>query len=61
VEHSVARLRRDVERAELALAGAPVGTRVVTYLGFGGKMPPEYLLAMTESIGPDALRLWIKQ
>jgi hypothetical protein len=37
---------------------APVGTRVVTYFGFGGDMPPGYTLVHTEPAGEDELRVW---
>ena len=46
-----------VERQFQAL---PVGTRVVTYHGFGGEMPPEYRLLVQEPGGGDFLRLWVK-
>jgi len=38
----------------------PVGTRVVTYHGFGGEMPPGYELKVEEPGEGDFLRLWIK-
>jgi len=37
------------------------GTRVVTYHGFGGKLPAGYALASREPAGGDALELWIRQ
>lgn len=43
------------------LAAAPVGSRVVTYYGFGGKFPPAYRCTRREPRGTDFLELWIKQ
>ena len=40
---------------------APVGTRVVTYHGFGARPPLGYELAAEQAIGSDKLELWIKQ
>jgi SAM-dependent methyltransferase len=34
---------------------------VVTYHGFGGRMPPEYSLVGDEPAGNDRLELWIKE
>lgn len=36
------------------------GTRVATYHGFGGDMPPDYALALREPIASDEIRLWVK-
>jgi SAM-dependent methyltransferase len=43
------------------LAAAPVGTRVVTFYGFGGSFPPSYRCVRREVRGTDFLELWIKQ
>jgi SAM-dependent methyltransferase len=43
------------------LAAAPVGTRVVTYHGFGGQMPPGFRCARREGRGSDFVELWIKE
>jgi hypothetical protein len=43
------------------LAQARVGTRVVTYHGFGAQPPEGYVLATEEARGTDRLQLWIKQ
>lgn len=37
------------------------GTRVVTYHGFGGEMPPGYRLELEELSGTERLELWVKQ
>ena len=42
------------------LRDAPAGTRVATYHGFGGAMPPGYRRALREASGTDVLELWIK-
>ena len=60
VELSLDRALADVELAERLLAGAKVGTRVVTYHGFGGDMPPTYTLERTEPHRTDKLELWVK-
>ena len=51
---------RDVRIVERALDRAPVGTRVATYFGFGGRVPFSYRLAHAETYGGGALRLWVK-
>lgn len=60
VELSLDRALFDVELAERLLARAKVGTRVVTYHGFGGDMPPTYTLELTEKHRTDQLELWVK-
>jgi len=50
-------LRRVVQR----LATTRVGTRVVTYHGFGGKLPEGYSLRRREPAGGDALELWVRE
>jgi SAM-dependent methyltransferase len=40
---------------------ARVGTRVVTYHGFGGNMPPSYRCVRREGCGTDFVELWVKQ
>ncbi len=57
---SATRLRRDVALVERALDEAPVGTRVVTFHGFGGEMPESYELRSAETRGTAFLRLWVK-
>ncbi|HEX7601870.1 MAG TPA: methyltransferase domain-containing protein [Polyangiaceae bacterium] len=60
VELSLDRALFDVELAERLLTGAKVGTRVVTYHGFGGDMPSTYTLQLTEKHRTDQLDLWVK-
>jgi hypothetical protein len=54
-------LTDQIARTEAHLADLSVGTRVVTYEGFGGDIPDSYLLTQTEMIGDGRLALWIKQ
>jgi len=39
---------------------AKSGSRVVTYHGMGGRLPPDWLLVRTEEIHTDELQLWVK-
>jgi hypothetical protein len=36
------------------------GTRVVTYHGFGGDLPPSYRLELEEEAGTERIELWVK-
>ena len=56
-ENSYVKLVRWVQNE---LHNLPLGTRVATYHGFGGDMPPGYRLVVEEPGGGDFLRLWIK-
>jgi SAM-dependent methyltransferase len=58
VELGPARHTRDVAYVEDALGRAPVGTLVLTYHGFGGRLPEDYELLRDEPAGTDALKLW---
>ena len=42
------------------LRDAKIGTRVVTYYGFGGDFPPSYTCLQRVSIGTGILELWKK-
>jgi len=59
VELSEERFWRDVESTHRFLHEAPVGTRVVTYCGWGGEMPAQYCLALREPRA-GTLELWVK-
>lgn len=61
VELSEARYHADIEAAKSMLSRARVGTRVVTYHGFGGDLPPSYELVHSEPIRTDKLDLWIRR
>jgi SAM-dependent methyltransferase len=55
-----ATIQNTLRRVEQRLASMREGTRVVTYYGFGGKLPPGYALISREPAGGDALELWIR-
>jgi len=55
-----ATIQNTLRRIEQRLAITRVGARVVTYHGFGGKLPPGYTLISREPAGGDALELWIR-
>lgn len=50
-----------VARAERRLSALPAGTRVVTFHGFGGAVPPSFALRSTEMFGGGGLALWVRQ
>jgi SAM-dependent methyltransferase len=52
---------RYVEIVQQKLMDLPLGTRVVTYHGFGGEMPYGYRMAASKEIGSDSLQCWIKE
>lgn len=49
-----------VEVVQQKLMNLPVGTRVVTYHGFGGEMPFGYKMVANKEIGSGFLQCWIK-
>jgi predicted RNA methylase len=55
-----ATIQNTLRRVEQRLASAREGTRVVTYHGFGGKLPAGYTLISREPAGGDVLELWIR-
>ena len=54
-----ARVQGQIRRAKQLLAGARVGTRVVTYHGYGDELPDRYELVVREEAHTDALELWV--
>lgn len=50
-----------VAAAEARLGELAPGTRVVTFHGFGGEMPPGFALATLEEVDGGELALWIKR
>jgi hypothetical protein len=54
------RFWRDVAFTECVLARAPMGTRIATYHGFGGRIPPSYELVDKRRYGRGILRFWTK-
>ncbi len=57
VELSHARFQRDVAAIDTLLRHAPVGTYLLTYNGFGGRMPASYREVLIDSELPNVLRL----
>ena len=49
-----------VETVKAKLGAAKAGTRVVTYHGFGGDLPPDFQLIRKEPAGNSCLELWVK-
>lgn len=50
-----------VRFARARLAASPVGTRVVTYHGYGGALPRGYRLVSREGRGTDFVEFWVKE
>ena len=57
---SEARFWADVAFVERKLARLPVGVRVATFHGFGGRIPPSYELVAQHPMYGGALRFWTK-
>jgi len=57
VELGPVRHERDVGAMERFLEGAPTGTHVLTYNGFGGSLPPSYTEVRVDRELPNVLRL----
>jgi predicted RNA methylase len=49
-----------LRRVEQQLASTRIGTRVVTYHGFGGTLPPGFTRLSCEPAGDDVLELWVR-
>jgi SAM-dependent methyltransferase len=60
VESRDGRLAREVAWAEQLLQGLPAGVLVVTYNGFGGRVPDSFDLQRAQAMGLCVLRLWRK-
>ncbi len=52
--------RKYVRFVEERLAELPAGARVVTYHGFGGRLPARWREVATEYCGTGPLELWVK-
>lgn len=52
--------KKYVATVKRKLDAAPTGTQVVTYYGFGGRMPAGYKRMRKEKAGRDFLELWVK-
>jgi hypothetical protein len=60
VDLSPERYRRDVALVEELFERAAVGTHVIKYNGFGGRMPLSYEPVMVDRELPNLLRMWRK-
>ena len=56
-----ATIQNTLRRIHQRLIATPVGTRVVTYHGYGGPMPAGFTQVTSEAVGNDALELWIRE
>ena len=61
VEPSFNRYIGDLRRMRVALVQARVGTIVVTYHGFGARLPADYARLRADPIGTDRLCVWQKK
>jgi predicted RNA methylase len=61
VELTPERMRRDVRLVEHVFEKLLIGSRVVTYFGFGGRVPDSFVVEREELAGSDVLRMWIKR
>jgi hypothetical protein len=61
VELGEERLATDLAALRLHLLGAPFGTYLVTYNGFGGRVPASYRPLRVEREFSSVLRLWRKE
>ena len=60
VSHSQVKFNRAIETVRNKLIAARLGTKVVTYHGFGGEVPRGYHRLKREPIGTSCLELWVK-
>ncbi len=60
VEIGRARFNRDVTKVEQLLGRMPIGARLVTYNGYGGRVPDSFDLVRAKQAGVNMLRLWRK-
>lgn len=60
VELGTGRYSRDLSAAESLLDGAPVGTVLLTYNGFGGDVPSSYRAIRVDDSRLNVLRAWRK-
>lgn len=61
LEQSRLLYERYVRIVQSYLHMAPKGTRVATYHGFGGDMPPDYVCKLREPFDSDQLEFWEKE
>jgi SAM-dependent methyltransferase len=60
VSHGPGQFERYVETVRSKLRMARTGTRVATYHGFGGELPPGFQQIFREAIGTSQLQVWVK-
>jgi SAM-dependent methyltransferase len=60
VELGYRRFDRDVTKVQELLGQMPVGARLVTYNGYGGRVPDSFDLVQAKPAGVNMLRLWRK-
>lgn len=56
-----ATIQNTLRRIHQRLIATPIGTRVVTYHGYGGPMPGGFRQVVREPAGGDAIELWIRE
>ena len=61
VELSFNRYMGDLRRMRIALVQARIGTLVITYHGFGARLPAGYARLQADPIGTDRLCVWQKK
>jgi predicted RNA methylase len=61
VELSTRRFEREVRRFEALMQMLPRGSYILSYNGFGGRMPTTYVELRVDDSLPSVLRLWQKQ
>ena len=61
IAFSPARQQRYIRFTWARLEAAPLGTRVVTYHGYGGSMPAGFRCIRCEPKGSDFVELWLKE
>lgn len=60
VEAGDERYERDVSEVEAALLGSPPGTFVITFNGFGGRIPDDFEVVRVDREFPGVVRMWQK-
>jgi SAM-dependent methyltransferase len=60
VEHSEERFIREVALAEQMMCDLPIGTYLICYNGFGGRIPDDYVIVRRDPKAADSLQMWEK-
>lgn len=61
ISFSPALSERYIRFTRARLAETPLGTRVATYHGYGGAMPPGFRCIQCEPKGSDFVEIWVKE